>query len=82
MTFSKFESSILFKNVINCMVMRLSALILCRKKGDVGFAYLFSVLSYVLAILPPSLFLGEAVSFLRLARVSVICLGVLIIAGT
>lgn len=48
---------------------------------DLGYAYPFISLSYVLILLASWWFLGEEVSPLRLVGVAVICLGVYVVAA-
>ena len=54
--------------------------LIALSRVELSFAYPFASLSYVLILGSSWLFLGEAVSLLRLAGVVAICLGVLIIS--
>jgi len=47
---------------------------------DLSFAYPFLALSYVLVILTSWMFLGEAIPFIRVVGVVVICFGVFLVA--
>jgi drug/metabolite transporter (DMT)-like permease len=51
-------------------------------KVDLSYAYPFLALTYVLVIISAWLFLGEPIPVLRWIGLSVICIGVLIIART